>query len=141
MKKFAWILTFVLALSLVMSACGTPAATEAPVVEEAPAAATEAPAVATEAPVVPAEPFRVAVVMPSAINDLAFSQSMYDALMRIQEEMGGPEAFEVVYSENMFVVDDAAAATSASAKTIFADLPPSSRVTRLSWSAALRMMP
>lgn len=109
MKKFAWILTFVLALSMIVSACA-PAATEAPVVEEAPAEATEAPVAATEAPAVPAEPFRVAVVMPSAINDLAFSQSMYDALMRIQEEMGGPEAFEVVYSENMFVVDDAAAA-------------------------------
>jgi len=49
-------------------------------------------------------------VMPSAINDMAFSQSMYDALMRIQEEMGGPDNFEIVYSENMFVVDDAAAA-------------------------------
>ena len=111
MKKFAWILTFVLALSLIVSACGTPAATEAPVVEEAPAAeVTEAPVAATEPPAAPAEPFRVAVVMPSAINDLAFSQSMYDALMRIQEEMGGPEAFEIVYSENMFVVDDAAAA-------------------------------
>ena len=112
MKKFAWILTFVLAVSLVMSACGAPSAPEVPaVVEEAPAEATEAPAAAaTEAPAVPAEPFRVAVVMPSAINDLAFSQSMYDALMRIQEEMGGPEAFEIVYSENMFVVDDAAAA-------------------------------
>lgn len=112
MKKFAWILTFVLAVSLVMSACGAPTAPEVPaVVEEAPAEATEAPAAAaTEAPVMPAEPFRVAVVMPSAINDLAFSQSMYDALMRIQEEMGGPEAFEIVYSENMFVVDDAAAA-------------------------------
>jgi basic membrane protein A len=48
--------------------------------------------------------------MPSAINDLAFSQSMYDALIRIQEEMGGPAAFEILYSENMFVVDDAAAA-------------------------------
>jgi hypothetical protein len=35
----------------------------------------------------------------------------------------------------------AAFSTSASAKTMFADLPPSSRVTRLSWSAALRMMP
>lgn len=111
MKKFAWILTFVLALSLIVGACGTPAATEAPVVEEAPAAeVTEAPVAATEPPAAPAEPFRVAVVMPSAINDLAFSQSMYDALMRIQEEMGGPEAFEIVYSENMFVVDDAAAA-------------------------------
>ena len=54
--------------------------------------------------------FRVAVIMPSTINDLAFSQSMYDALLTIQEEMGGPEKMELVYSENMFVVDDAAAA-------------------------------
>jgi basic membrane lipoprotein Med (substrate-binding protein (PBP1-ABC) superfamily) len=54
--------------------------------------------------------FRVAVIMPSTITDLAFSQSMYDALLAIQEEMGGPEKMELVYSENMFVVDDAAAA-------------------------------
>ena len=53
---------------------------------------------------------RVAVIMPSTINDLAFSQSMYDALLKIQEERGGPEKMELVYSENMFVVDDAAAA-------------------------------
>jgi basic membrane protein A len=52
----------------------------------------------------------VAVIMPSAINDLAFSQSMYDALVAIQEEMGGPDKMELVYSEGMFVVDDAAAA-------------------------------
>ena len=55
------------------------------------------------------EVFRVAVVMPSAINDLAFSQSMYDALTAIQAERGA-DNFEFVYSENMFVVDDAAAA-------------------------------
>ncbi len=55
------------------------------------------------------EVFRVAVVMPSAINDLAFSQSMYDALLAIQAERG-EDKFEFVYSENMFVVDDAAAA-------------------------------
>jgi basic membrane protein A len=35
---------------------------------------------------------------------------MYDALIRIQKDMGGPDKFEIVYSENMFVVDDAAAA-------------------------------
>jgi len=110
MKKLAWFLTLVVALALVLSACGAPAE---PVVEEPAATEAMTEAAATEAPATeeaPAEPFRVAVVMPSAINDLAFSQSMYDALMRIQEEMGGPEAFEVVYSENMFVVDDAAAA-------------------------------
>jgi basic membrane lipoprotein Med (substrate-binding protein (PBP1-ABC) superfamily) len=53
--------------------------------------------------------FRVAVVMPSTKNDLAFSQSMYDALEAIQEERGA-DAFEFAYSENMFVVDDAATA-------------------------------
>jgi basic membrane protein A len=53
---------------------------------------------------------RVAVIMPSTINDLAFSQSMYDALTKLQTELGGPEKMELVYSENMFVVDDAAAA-------------------------------
>jgi len=58
---------------------------------------------------VPSKPFRVAVVMPSAINDLAFSQSMYDALVAIQNEMG-KDKFDFAYSEGMFVVDDAAAA-------------------------------
>lgn len=56
------------------------------------------------------EPFKVAVVMPSTINDLAFSQSMYDALLAVQDEMGGEDAFQIVYSENMFVIDDAATA-------------------------------
>ncbi|GAI90358.1 unnamed protein product, partial [marine sediment metagenome] len=35
-----------------------------------------------------AKAFRVAVIMPSSISDLAFSQSMYDGLLTIQEEMG-----------------------------------------------------
>lgn len=62
-------------------------------------------------PPTPAEkPFRVAVIMPSAVNDLAFSQSMYDALVRVQNEMGGPEKMEFVYSQGMFVIDDATAA-------------------------------
>ena len=58
---------------------------------------------------VSAEPFRVAFIMPSTVNDFAWSQSMYDALMTIQEEMGEDE-FQFVYSESMFVVADAAAA-------------------------------
>ena len=114
MKKFAWFLTLIIISTVILSACGAPAATQAPapVVTQAPAtkAPTEAPVV-TEAPATeaPAEAFRVAVVMPSAKNDLAFSQSMYDALLRVQEEMGADQ-FEFVFSENMFVVDDAAAA-------------------------------
>ena len=56
-----------------------------------------------------ATPFKVAFVTPSTINDSAWSQSMYDALMTIQEEMG-KDNFQFVYSENMFVISDAAAA-------------------------------
>jgi basic membrane protein A len=68
-----------------------------------------APTAASKPTDVPAKPFRVAVVMPSKINDLAFSQSMYDALVAIQNEMG-KDKFEFVYSDGIFVVDDAAAA-------------------------------
>ena len=57
-----------------------------------------------------AETLRLAIIMPSSITDLAFSQSMFDALLAVQAEMGGEEAMEIVYSESMFVVDDAAAA-------------------------------
>jgi len=56
------------------------------------------------------EPLRIAVVMPSAVTDLAFSQSMWDALVKMQAEMGGKSALELVYSENMFNVPDAASA-------------------------------
>lgn len=54
--------------------------------------------------------FRVAIVMPSATTDLAWSQSIYDALLTIQADMGGEDAMEIAYSEGMFNVTDAAAA-------------------------------
>jgi basic membrane protein A len=56
------------------------------------------------------KPIRVAVVMPSSVTDMAFSQSMYSALKAVQTEMGGESAMELKYSENMFKVPDAAAA-------------------------------
>lgn len=107
----------VLMLALLLAACGgggTPAAepTEADTAEE-PAAAepTEADAAEeTDEAMESGEPFRVAVVMPSSITDLAWSQAMYDALIAVQEEMGGEAALEISYSENMFNVTDAAAA-------------------------------
>lgn len=55
------------------------------------------------------EIFRVAAVAPSAINDLAFSQSMYDALEILQEQFGA-DKFEYTFQEGTFVVDDAAVA-------------------------------
>ncbi|MEW6179619.1 MAG: BMP family protein [Chloroflexota bacterium] len=77
-------------LSLLLSACAQPVAPTQPAEEE--------------------KPFRVAVVMPSTITDLAFSQSFFEALKKIQEEEGGEAKFEIAYSEGMFNVPDAAAA-------------------------------
>jgi basic membrane protein A len=85
MKKSLWFLSLIVIFTLLVSACGVIPGAQ------------------------PAGKFRVAVVMPSAKNDLAFSQSMIDALTRVQQEMGA-DNFEFVFSENMFVVDDAAAA-------------------------------
>ncbi len=68
----------------------------------APAAETPAPQAATV--------FKVAIVMPSSITDMAFSQSMFEGLKKVQAEMGGESAMEIAYSENLFKVPDAAAA-------------------------------
>ena len=53
--------------------------------------------------------FRVAAVAPSATNDLAFSQSMYDALVAIQMQMG-EDNFQFDFQDGTFIVDDAAVA-------------------------------
>ncbi len=58
----------------------------------------------------PAKAFRIAVIMPSATNDAAFSQSMWNALQSVQKDMGGPSALEIAYTDNLFNVPDAAAA-------------------------------
>ena len=107
MKRYAWFALLLIFAMAIVACGGTQPATEAPATGGEEAAPTEA---AAEAPAEEASgPFRVAVVMPSAINDLAFSQSMYDTLVAIQNEMGA-ENFEFAYSDNMFVVDDAATA-------------------------------
>ena len=114
----------ILVLALLVVGCAAPATpteepTEEPMAEEpTEEMATEEPTeeMATEEPTEEmateemAGPFRIAVVCPSATNDLAFSQSIYDAVTLIQEEMGGESAVEVAFSDNMFVVEDAAAA-------------------------------
>ncbi len=53
--------------------------------------------------------FRVAALMPSAINDLAFSQSMYDGLTAVQNALG-EEAFQFAVQDSTYIVDDAAVA-------------------------------
>ena len=53
--------------------------------------------------------FHVAALMPSATNDLAFSQSMYDGLMAVQEALG-EDAFQFDVQDSTYIVDDAAVA-------------------------------
>jgi len=57
-----------------------------------------------------AAPIKIAVIMPSATTDAAFSQSMWSALLAVQKEAGGEAAVSLKYSENMWNVPDAAAA-------------------------------
>jgi basic membrane lipoprotein Med (substrate-binding protein (PBP1-ABC) superfamily) len=94
-------------VAILATACGsaTPVPTQAPVVNPPTAMPTEATA-PTDVP----EPFRIAVIMPSATTDLAFSQSMWSALEKVQAELGGPAAVELAYTDGMFNVPDAAAA-------------------------------
>jgi basic membrane protein A len=96
-KKSVFVILLV--AMLLVTAC-SPAATPT-------AAAVPTTAAATA---VPAKPFRIAVVFPSATNDMAFSQSMWLALQTVQTAMGGATALEIKYSDNMFNVPDAAAA-------------------------------
>ncbi len=67
--------------------------------------ATPAPTIA-----VPEKTLKVALIFPSPVTDASFSQSMYEAWLKIQTEMGGPTKLEIAKSENMFNVPDAAAA-------------------------------
>ena len=100
-RTLSW-LAVVFAFALIAAACGdddsadtTVAATEAP--------GTEAPA--TEAP--SGGDFRVAIVAPSASNDLAFTQSIVDAVNVVAGERG---IGTVDVTDGTFVVEDAAAA-------------------------------
>ncbi len=56
------------------------------------------------------QPFRVAIVLPSTITDISWSQAMYSALTSVQADMGGESAMEIAYTENMFDVTAAAEA-------------------------------
>lgn len=87
-------LAAVAALMLVVAACGDD--------DEGGTTTTAASADTTAAS---AEPFRIAIVAPSASNDLAFTQSIVDAVNVIAAEM---ENVEVQVTDGTFVVDDAA---------------------------------
>ncbi|MFZ1399654.1 MAG: BMP family protein [Candidatus Promineifilaceae bacterium] len=124
MKKRWFLLSLMLIFSLLLVSCGggeetaeteEAAPAETAETEEVAAPEVEAPEeavedVAAEANVSDIEQIRIAVVMPSTITDLAWSQAIYDSLLRLQEAAGGPDVMEIAYTENMFNVTDAAAA-------------------------------
>jgi basic membrane protein A len=85
--------------SLLLAACG---GSDDPAEEPAAEPAAEEPAAEEPA----AEPVRIAMVAPSAINDLAFTQSMYDSLQRVAETRD----ITIDVSDGLFVVEDAGAA-------------------------------
>ena len=84
------------ALVLISSSCGSDdgGSTPAPTTTEAAPTTTEA------------APVRIALVAPSASNDLAFTQSMVDAIAAIGEN----RSIEVNVTDGTFIVEDAAAA-------------------------------
>jgi len=101
MRKVSWELLLVLIVSLILAACAAPVA--------APAGGGQAAAPAAASEAQSAEPIRIALLMPSTINDISWSQSMYVSLKELQDELGA-DNLEIAYSENMFNVPDAAAA-------------------------------
>jgi basic membrane protein A len=113
----ARVLALAAVLTLVAAACGGDA--DAPVTTTAAAPQTTAAdtpdTTAADTPdtpdtteaMAPMEPLRIAIVAPSASNDLAFTQSIVDAVDVIVAEHPGTE---VAITDGTFIVDDAAAA-------------------------------
>ena len=106
---FARLLALAAVLTLVAAACGDDADapdTTAAAAPQTTAAATPDTPDTTQA-MEPMEPLRIAIVAPSASNDLAFTQSIVDAVNVIVAEHPGTE---VAITDGTFIVDDAAAA-------------------------------
>jgi basic membrane protein A len=98
-KNTFWSLVISLLLLFVLVACAGQAT-------EAPVGSGEGTGSGTSGDI---QPIKIALVMPSTTTDLAWSQSIYDSLVQLQEEYG-TDVIEIVYTENMFNVTDAAAA-------------------------------
>ena len=92
MKKWIRMIALLSAVGMVAIGCGSDA--------ESPAPTTAAPTTSA----VDAGPLRVAIVAPSASDDLAFSQSMVDAVNALDRDL------ELSITDGTFIIEDAAAA-------------------------------
>ena len=89
MKRISFVFSIMLVAAMLLTACATAAQT------------------ATPAPT-QTKYLRVAVIIPSTTTDMAWSESIMDALKTIQTDLGGASAMQIMVSENMFNVPDAA---------------------------------
>ena len=100
MKKWIRILALFSAVGMVAVGCGSDA--------ESPAPTTAAPTTAAPTTAAPsaddAGPLRVAIVAPSASDDLAFSQSMVDSVNALDRDI------DLSITDGTFIIEDAAAA-------------------------------
>jgi len=96
LRKHTWLVLLAI-LALVAAACGSDDDDGGSDTTAATTATTAAPA---------ADPIRIAVVAPSAKNDLAFTQSMVDSLNRL----GETRDITVDITDGTFVIEDAAIA-------------------------------
>src|SRR5260221_1692891 len=99
MKQRLFVVTSILLAAALLALAGT--FTTAVVLAQSTPAAT-LPALAKQ--------FKIAVVAPSAKNDLAWTQSIYDALVKVQTEAGRKAKLALTISENLFNVPAAQAA-------------------------------
>ncbi|MDA3032417.1 MAG: BMP family protein [Actinomycetota bacterium] len=97
----------VAALALVAASCGGSDDTaDAPATDAPAATIAAADEPAAEPAAEPAEPMRIGLVAPSAVNDVAWTQAMFDSLNRV----GQGRDIEIAVTDGTFVVEDAAAA-------------------------------
>ncbi len=108
MKKYrmTWLIV-VLAFALVAAACGDDAETTTTADSEE--TTTTAGSEETTTTAAAAEAFKIAIVAPSAANDLAFTQSIVDAVNVIKGEMGLADS-DIQITDGTFNIDDAAGA-------------------------------
>jgi len=112
MKRFTLLVSLIVVLSVILSACGGAAATEAPVPVATEAPATEAPPVATEAPAVPlvlkyASSANITTWDPIASfsTEAAYMANMYEQLLRVNAP-GSAEQFTPLLAESWSKSDD-----------------------------------
>jgi len=99
LSRARWLVPLVVGATLLATACSS--SSKSTTATSAAAATTAAPASSGGTS---AKPLKVALILPSAKNDLSFSQSMYQALEGLKAKFN----LQISVTDNEFVVQDAA---------------------------------